>query len=406
MLTEDIIRNLAPKARDDYASALVAGAADLEAGGINTPPRLTALLATICHETGGLTIVRENMHYSAERIKQVWPTRPEAVKFAGRPRELANCVYNGRMGNRPGTDDGWNFRGGGMLQTTGRDNYEAIGKAIGVDLGNQPDLIEDARISLKAAVHELGQFLVFCDRGQAGWRAVCNGVNRGNALSKLDPIGWVDRQQWYSRCLAALGASGAVDDTLNFGDQGPMVKALQERLAVLGYASGRADGVFGSRTRAAVLAFQAENHLQTSGEIGPEGRAALNSSTAKPMPIGERGAETAKDLAAAGSTTIDATQKIKAAALAVATVSGVTGGAQQSGVAPAVSTDLIAVTKDTVTEVGSWKVIINAMAETFAWATSHWWILGIVAGFAFYRWAGTVEKRRVLAHQLGLDLSK
>ena len=76
-----------------------------------------------------LTPVRENMNYRATRIKQVWPSRPESVQFAGKPIALANSVYGDRLGNRPGTNDGWNYRGGGIDQLTGRANYLAIGIA-------------------------------------------------------------------------------------------------------------------------------------------------------------------------------------------------------------------------------------------------------------------------------------
>lgn len=407
-LTEGMLRQLAPRARSDYIAALTNGSESFGLWGFTSPERLSALLATACHETGGLTIQRENMHYSAERIRQVWPTRPEAVKFAGKPRELANSVYGGRMGNRLGTDDGWLYRGGGLPQLTGRDSFARAGKAIGVDLEQRPELIEDATVSLKALCWELSKFLSFCDRGVAGWRGVCNGINRGNALSKLDPIGWADRQGWYTRWSRALGVVGAGDDMLDYGDQGALVIALQERLAALGFASGRADGVFGSRTRAAVLAFQAENGLTTDGKIGPETRAALNADDARGMPLGERASETADDLAAAGSETISTARVLKGGAAVLMGAGGLTGGAQQSGVTspPVPAPDLIAMTKDTVTEISSWRAITSLVGDTFAWATSHWWILAIVLGFCFYRWGGRIEWLRVRDHQTGKNLAR
>ena len=75
-----------------------------------------------------LTPVRENMVYTtAARIRKVWPSRPEAAQFTRQPRALANCVYNGRLGNKIGSDDGFSYRGGGLDQLTGRDNYRRIG---------------------------------------------------------------------------------------------------------------------------------------------------------------------------------------------------------------------------------------------------------------------------------------
>ncbi len=413
MLTAAIIRSLAPRARQDYVDALANGDATFEKYGIATPERMAAFLASVLHETGGLTILRESMNYTTpSRIAAVWPARFTAVSAVGFVRnetKLANAVYGGRMGNeRNGTndDDGYRYRGGSFMQTTGYDNYKRIGDAIGVDLGGKPELIEDANIGLQAACYEFRDFLPYCDMGERGWKAVCNGINRGNALSKLDPIGWSDRLVQYKRCCDALGITGkTADDTLRLGDQGPLVKALQERLAGLLYPVGRADGVYGSRMRAAVLAFQAENGLTTDGTVGRETRNALNSEAAKPMPIGERATETAADLKASGSEIISVAQAIKGAAKGLGAVSLAAGTAQQAA-APAAEPDVIGRTKDIVTEVGSWKAIVNAMSETFTWATSHWWVFAIVTAFAFYRWGKKIEIRRVLDHVSGLNLGR
>ena len=94
-----------------------------------------------------LTPKRENMNYTAKRIREVWPSRPEAVQFAGKPRELANSVYGGRLGNRVGTDDGWNYRGGGVDQLTGRDNYRKVG------IENTPEKILEPEFAAASIVH-------------------------------------------------------------------------------------------------------------------------------------------------------------------------------------------------------------------------------------------------------------
>lgn len=90
---------------------------------------------------------RENMTYSAKRIREVWPNRPEAVKFAGNAIGLANCVYGGRLGNIAGTNDGWTYRGGGIDQLTGRDNYRKMG------IENTPDDILKPSIAVTSIVH-------------------------------------------------------------------------------------------------------------------------------------------------------------------------------------------------------------------------------------------------------------
>lgn len=104
------------------------------------------ILATAWGEAN-LTPQRENMSYSATGIRKTWPHRPEAVKFARKPKELANSVYGGRNGNRPGTDDGWVYRGGGLDQTTGRDNYTKVGLATNPNGILQVDRAVDSIVS-------------------------------------------------------------------------------------------------------------------------------------------------------------------------------------------------------------------------------------------------------------------
>lgn len=412
MISAEIIKSLAPRARPDYTEALIHGGPLFEKYGITTPMRMAAFLGTVLHETGNLTILRESLNYTtASRIAAVWPTRfttASAAAYVRNEKKLANTVYGGRMGNeRNGTndDDGYRYRGASFLQTTGYDNFKRIGDAIGVDLGGRPELIEDANVGLEAALYEFKSCLQYCDMGERGWKAVCNAINRGAPNSKLDPIGWLDRQRQYQRCCDALGISGkVVDDLLRLGDRGSLVQALQTRLAALGYAVGRIDGIYGSRMRAAVAAFQLENDLSSDGIIGPKTRAALNSESAVPMPVGERGTETAADLKAAGSEIISGAQSIKNGAKAVGGIGLALGGAQQADMMP--TFDPIATSKEVVTEIGSWKVIVNAITETFGWVTSHWYIFAIVAAFAFYRWGSKIELRRVLDHQSGAHVGR
>jgi len=111
-----------------------------------SPQHLAYIMATGWGESK-FKPVRENMNYRADRIKKVWPNRPEAIAFAGKPRELANSVYGGRLGNRHGTDDGWNYRGGGVDQLTGRDNYKKVG------IENNPDAIINPDKAAWSIVH-------------------------------------------------------------------------------------------------------------------------------------------------------------------------------------------------------------------------------------------------------------
>lgn len=110
-------------------------------------------LATAYWETGRAMIPnRENLVYtSAARIRQVFArhvrTDADARALVRKPVELARAVYNGRLGNRIGTDDGWIYRGGGHMHLTGRDNYARSSADAGVDLVANPEGILDPRIS-------------------------------------------------------------------------------------------------------------------------------------------------------------------------------------------------------------------------------------------------------------------
>jgi len=161
-LDEASLRRLWPRG-DSRVPGLVAGIArssqDVFARhGIATPDLVAHVMAQISHECGAGHDVVENMNYKAARMMQVWPSRfptsASAQPFAGNPRALANKVYNGRMGNRTGSDDGWNFRGRGGAQTTGREGYQRVKKATGLDVIAQPDLLIDPAHFLNCAVSD------------------------------------------------------------------------------------------------------------------------------------------------------------------------------------------------------------------------------------------------------------
>lgn len=128
--------------RCDYTGLAPRLAAAAAKFGIDTTRRVGHWLAQISEESGGFTVLEENLHYSAEHACKTWPSRfhdPAAAEAcAGRPVALAERVYGGRMGNtEPG--DGWRYRGRGYIQITGRDGYAAASPWCGVDLVTYPD---------------------------------------------------------------------------------------------------------------------------------------------------------------------------------------------------------------------------------------------------------------------------
>jgi predicted chitinase len=112
-------------------------------------------LGQVIHESARLQRLVEDLSYSASRLMAVWPSRfktsSDAAMYAHNPEALANRVYGDRLGNcRPG--DGWRFRGRGLIQVTGRANYAALGKVMGLPLEDQPELLERPDIALLASI--------------------------------------------------------------------------------------------------------------------------------------------------------------------------------------------------------------------------------------------------------------
>lgn len=118
---------------------------------LTTSTRQSAFLAQTAHESAGFTRLTENLNYSATGLAATWPGRfrgadgqPNALAqvLHRRPEAIANLVYANRMGNGPeASGDGWRYRGRGLLQITGRAQYQRCGAALGLPLVEQPDLL-------------------------------------------------------------------------------------------------------------------------------------------------------------------------------------------------------------------------------------------------------------------------
>jgi putative chitinase len=175
--------------------------------GITSPLLLAHVMAQGSHESGAGHEVVENLSYSAARMTQVWPSRfptfASAEPYAHNPRALADKVYNGRMGNRPGTDDGYNFRGQGFSQTTGRDEYARLGKLTSLDLVNHPELLIDPRYFLECGVANF----VLC-----GCLPFAKADDVVNVTRRLNggTVGLDHRRQWLARWKAELGTAPIV----------------------------------------------------------------------------------------------------------------------------------------------------------------------------------------------------
>jgi len=116
---------------------------------INTVNRVAAFVAQCAHESGGFSKMEEGLNYSAKGLSGTWPKRfPPGVaeQYERKPEKIANRAYCDRMGNGPeASGDGWKYRGRGILQLTGKDNYKACSQFLFQDdtITNDPDLLLD-----------------------------------------------------------------------------------------------------------------------------------------------------------------------------------------------------------------------------------------------------------------------
>lgn len=160
------VKALAPKLSaqvvDRWCAALIP---EFVKAGVTTQKRIAAFLGQVAVESADFTALTENLYYTAPRLCAVWPSRfPNAVTaapYAGEPEKLANHVYAGRMGNGDeATGDGWMFRGGGLIDLTGRATYTLFAQSCGKTVEEASDWVRTIEGAAASAVwfwssHEL-----------------------------------------------------------------------------------------------------------------------------------------------------------------------------------------------------------------------------------------------------------
>ena len=170
-------------------------------------------LAQLAHESALFERMVESLNYTkAAQIRRTWPKRfannSAAVAFVSKPERLANFVYANRLGNGDAeSGDGWKYRGRGLIQVTGKDNYRDAGESLGLPLLEEPELLEEPVHAADAAgwfwkSHGLNRF---ASNINDCTRAINGGLN-----------GLPDRMRLYNRAsAAALPAVG--DEALELG---------------------------------------------------------------------------------------------------------------------------------------------------------------------------------------------
>lgn len=312
---------------------------------ITTEKRVEHFLAQACHESDGFKTLTEYASGDA------YDTRTD-------------------LGNTAKKDgDGRKYKGRGLLQTTGKTNYEAAGKAMGLDLIKSPELLAEPRNAVWAACIYWKSRRLNALADKDDLRAITKKINGGyNGLA--------DRQRYLDRARPLIKSADPTNDTIGPGSDRDAIVSLQKLLLEKKYQPGRADGKWGKLTRAAVLALKADNGFDTSNETITFAEAA-----AAPERVLEgRKDATVADLRAEGSSTVAGADKVQVA-------SGVTLAGTGLGVlsqAEAAS--------------GIWariRGVLEPFEGMLPWVAEHLWVLLIPAAGAGIWFAHKAKQKRL-----------
>jgi putative chitinase len=246
---------------------------------ITTDQRIAGFISQCAHESMDFNALSENLNYREETLNKVFPRyfgpgKRNAAEYARNPEKIANYVYmdefrTSKLGNvQPG--DGWRFRGRGLKQLTGRDNYSRFAKDYNMTAEQAAEWLETKEGALASALWfwNTNKLNTIADTGNVA--ALTKKINGGD-------IGLADRQARYAKAMAALGGkidavapvTSAVAETLRRGSKGEAVKKMQAKLGL------SADGDFGPGTEAALKKWQSANGLTADGVAGPKTLAKL-----------------------------------------------------------------------------------------------------------------------------------
>ena len=170
---------------------------------ITSVGRVAAFVAQTAHESGGYRALVENLNYAGERLPAIWPkhfTGVDLSKYNRNPQAIANRAYRSRMGNGDeASGDGWKYRGRGLIQLTGKDNYSRFGEYAEISAEDAAEYLETPR----GAVHSACWFWyandlnTYADAGD--FVGMTKRINGGT-------IGRDDRIKHYNEAVHIFGA--------------------------------------------------------------------------------------------------------------------------------------------------------------------------------------------------------
>lgn len=204
MITIEILQAICPKTKktilSNYIEPINIVAEYYEM--FENKKRIAAFLAQIAHESGGFNFVIENLNYSADGLRKVFPkyfpTQELATQYARQPDKIANRVYANRMKNGPeSSGDGFKFRGRGLIQLTGRDNYTRFSEALGITLEETIQYLETPNGAVTSAgwFWDNNKLNTYCDKDD--FIGLTKRINGGT-------IGLEDRKHHYELALSKI----------------------------------------------------------------------------------------------------------------------------------------------------------------------------------------------------------
>lgn len=171
---------------------------------INTPPRVAAFIAQCAHESGNFRLLKENLNYKAASLRKVFPkyfpTDELAAAYANKQEMIANRVYGNRMGNGDEhSGDGFRYCGRGLIQLTGKANYQAFAESLEMEVEDVPEYLGTFEGAVQSACWfwESNNLNQWADKGDI--LTLTKRINGGT-------IGLDDRIKHYNHALHVLGA--------------------------------------------------------------------------------------------------------------------------------------------------------------------------------------------------------
>lgn len=166
------------------------------------PKRIAAFLSQVAHESGGFNVIKENLNYSAigltKTFKKYFPTLAIATPYAKNPELIANKVYANRMGNGSvSSGDGYKFRGRGLIQLTGKQNYIKFAASINKSITDTIVYLETPTGAVASAgwFWNINKLNIYADKED--FIGLTRRINGGT-------IGLIDRKHHYELALRAL----------------------------------------------------------------------------------------------------------------------------------------------------------------------------------------------------------